>query len=67
MLTLCKYDLRKGNFFFEFGKGVTKEVRKHLFRAANVYHNQVRWLSTQLSNESALPHTTDDSMKPWST
>ena len=32
--TLCKYDLRKGNLF---GKDVTSEAGKHLFRADNVW------------------------------
>ena len=36
--TLCKYDLRKGDFIcFELGKGATSEAGKYLFRATNVW------------------------------
>ena len=35
-LTLCKYDLRKGDLFVELGKGATSAEGKSLFRAANV-------------------------------
>ena len=35
-LTLCKYDLWKGDFL-ELGKGATSEAEKHLFRAGNVW------------------------------
>ena len=35
-LTLCKYDLRKGDLFV-FSKGATIEAGKYLFRAANVW------------------------------
>ena len=35
--TLCKYDLRKGDFCSELGKGATSEPGKYLFRAANVW------------------------------
>ena len=32
---LCTYDLRKGYFCSEVGKGATSEVGKYLFRAAS--------------------------------
>ena len=35
--TLCKYDLRKGDFCSELGKGATSEAGKYLFRAASVW------------------------------
>ena len=36
--TLCKYDLRKGEFVCsELGKGATSEAGKYLFRAASVW------------------------------
>ena len=35
--TLCKFDLRNGDFCSELGKGATSEMRKYLFRAANVW------------------------------
>ena len=36
--TLCKYDLRKGDFICtELGKGATSEAGKYLFRAVNVW------------------------------
>ena len=31
---LCKYNMRKGNFCSELGKGATSEAGKSLFRAA---------------------------------
>ena len=34
--TLCKYDLRKGDFCSELGNGATSESGKSLFRAASV-------------------------------
>ena len=35
--TLCKYDLRKCDFWSESGKGATNEAGKYLFRVANVW------------------------------
>ena len=36
--TLCKYDLRKGDFFcYELGKGAASEAGTSLFRAASVW------------------------------
>ena len=37
-LTLCKYDLRKGDFFgSDLSKGAMSEAGKSLFRAASVW------------------------------
>ena len=37
-VTLCKYDLRKGDFVCcELGKGATSEAGKYHFGAANVW------------------------------
>ena len=35
--TLCKYDLKKGDFCSELGEGATSEAGKSLFRAASVW------------------------------
>ena len=42
--TLCKYDLRKGDFCSELGNGATSEAGKHIFRAANVWWRCVSML-----------------------